>query len=206
MSTKGKFITLEGCDGCGKTTQLSLLSAYLEKRGIPHLFTREPGGSRIAEEIRAMILNKDNREMTDACEALLYAAARVQHLEERVIPALNEGKLVVCDRYVDSSYAYQGEARGLGYRAVKEINRYAISPDLTVFLDISPEDAFARKRGIDPNDRMELQGLAFHKKVYEGYKRIAEREPNRFIPVNSYRSADEIHEEIVSLLQERGLI
>lgn len=206
MSTRGKFITLEGCDGCGKSTQLALLSAYLKERGIAHLFTREPGGSKIAEEIRAMILNKDNKEMTDSCEALLYAAARVQHLEEKVLPALNAGMLVICDRYIDSSYAYQGEARGLGYEAVKEINRYATLPDLTIFLDVAPEDAFARKRGVDENDRMELQGLAFHRKVYEGYRHIAEREPERFIPVDSYRSAEEVHKTIVSLLKERGIV
>lgn len=206
MSTLGKFVTLEGCDGCGKSTQLALLSAYLEQNGIAHIFTREPGGSRIAEEIRAMILNKDNKEMTDTCEALLYAAARVQHLEERVVPALKEGKLVVCDRYVDSSYAYQGEARGLGYEAVKEINRYARTPDLTIFLDITPQDAFKRKNGIDQNDRMELQGISFHEKVYAGYKKMEEREPERFVAVNAYASIEEIHQEIIRVMKERGIV
>lgn len=206
MSTLGKFVTLEGCDGCGKSTQLAMLSDYLTKHGIEHVFTREPGGSRIAEEIRAMILNKDNKEMTDTCEALLYAAARVQHLGERVLPALEEGKLVVCDRYVDSSYAYQGEARGLGYEAVKEINRYARRADLTLFLDIKPEDAFKRKNGIDQNDRMELQGLDFHKKVYEGYKKMQEREPDRFIAINSYATKEEVHAEIIRVMKEHGIL
>lgn len=206
MSTQGKFVTLEGCDGCGKTTQLKLLSSYLERNGVAHVFTREPGGSRIAEDIRGMILNKENKEMTDACEALLYAAARVQHLQERVLPALEAGKLVVCDRYIDSSYAYQGEARGLGYEAVKEINRYARMPDLTIFLDIMPEDAFRRKKGIDENDRMELQGLAFHQKVYEGYKKMEKREPERFVAVNAYASVEEIHEAILAVMKERGIL
>ena len=123
--TRGKFITFEGCDGCGKSTQLRLLSEYLEKQGVAHIFTREPGGGKISESIRQILLDGKNAEMTDECEALLYAAARVQHLADRVEPALKEGKLVVCDRYVDSSFAYQAYARGLGVEFIEKINAFS---------------------------------------------------------------------------------
>ena len=133
---KGKFVTFEGCDGCGKSTQLKLLSNYLQEKGIAHIFTREPGGGKISEEIRGILLNGKNSEMSDECEALLYAAARAQHIKDRVEPALAEGKLVVCDRYVDSSLAYQAYARGLGFDFVAKINAFALEkylPDATVF-------------------------------------------------------------------------
>ena len=138
---RGKFITFEGCDGCGKSTQLKLLSEYLTKNGVAHIFTREPGGGKISEAIREILLNGKNAEMTDECEALLYAAARAQHLRDRVEPALAEGKLVVCDRYVDSSFAYQAFARGLGFDFIEKINSFATEnylPDCTVFFDLTP--------------------------------------------------------------------
>ncbi|MDE6104979.1 MAG: dTMP kinase, partial [Clostridia bacterium] len=137
----GKFITFEGCEGSGKSTQLKLLSEYLTSIGVDFILTREPGGSGISEDIRKIILNGKNTAMCDECEALLYAAARIQHLREVIAPALEAGKLVVCDRYVYSSLAYQGYARGLGEKFVEEINAAALSdypPDMTVFLDISP--------------------------------------------------------------------
>ena len=168
MERKGKFITFEGCDGCGKSTQLKMLSDYLTKENIPHIFTREPGGGKISEAIREILLNGKNMEMTDACEALLYAAARVQHLSDRVQPALEEGKLVICDRYVDSSLAYQAYARGLGVEFIEQINGYALkhyTPDVTIFIDLTPEEAFLRKHGADENDRLEKAGLDFHKRV-----------------------------------------
>ncbi len=171
---RGKFLVFEGCEGSGKSTQLRMLSEYLGKIGVNFIMTREPGGNPISEEIRKIILNGKNTAMCDECEALLYAAARIQHLKEIIEPALAAGKLVVCDRYVYSSLAYQGYARGLG-DYVKEINAYALTnypPDMTVFLDISPEDAFKRKHGADENDRMEQLGLEFHKKVYAGYKEL----------------------------------
>ncbi len=171
---RGKFLVFEGCEGSGKSTQLRMLSEYLGKIGVNFIMTREPGGNPISEEIRKIILNGKNTAMCDECEALLYAAARIQHLKEIIEPALAAGKLVVCDRFVYSSLAYQGYARGLG-DYVKEINAYALTnypPDMTVFLDISPEDAFKRKHGADENDRMEQLGLEFHKKVYAGYKEL----------------------------------
>ena len=142
---KGKFITFEGCEGSGKSTQLKMLSDYLDKQGIPYILTREPGGSPISEQIRKIILDGKNMEMCDECEALLYAASRIQHIKETVLPALDAGKLVICDRYIDSSLAYQGAARGLGLEYVASINEKALKmcpPDLTVFFDIPPDEAF----------------------------------------------------------------
>ena len=205
---KGKFITFEGCEGSGKSTQIRLLCEYLEKSNIPYISTREPGGSKIAERIRTIILDANNAEMCDECEALLYAAAREQHLKDIVIPALNEGKLVVCDRYIDSSLAYQGAARGLGTEFIKSINSHAIesySPDLTVFLNISPEAAFLRKHGADKNDRMEMQGLDFHMKVYEGYLGLL-KSYKRIRPVDCGGTKYETHGKIIALLKNEGII
>ena len=205
---RGKFITFEGCEGSGKSTQLKMLSAYLDEAKIPYIMTREPGGSPIAEDIRKIILDGKNTAMCDECEAMLYAASRIQHLKEKVIPALNEGKLVICDRYVDSSLAYQGYARGLGQEYVAGINKKALeigTPDLTVFLDISPDKAFERKHGADENDRMEKQGLAFHNRVYEGYKLLLKTYP-RIHAVDCLGSAQEVHKKIVDLLKNKGII
>lgn len=209
MAQRGKFITFEGCDGCGKSTQLKKFNEYLTSNGIGHIFTREPGGGKISEAIREILLNGKNSEMTDECEALLYAASRVQHLSDRVEPALAEGKLVICDRYVDSSLAYQAYARGLGVDFITRINAYALEnylPDLTVFIDLTPEAAFARKHGADANDRLEQAGMAFHKKVYEGYKAIAKAEPDRFVCIDGNKTPDEIFGEILAVFQQRGIL
>ncbi len=206
---RGKFITFEGCDGCGKSTQLRMFSEYLTGEGIPHLFTREPGGGKISEQIREILLSGKNLEMTDECEALLYAAARVQHLSDRVEPALAEGKLVICDRYVDSSLAYQAFARGLGVDFVTKINSFALEnylPDVTVFIDLTPEAAFKRKHGADENDRMELAGMAFHKKVYEGYKTLARTYPERVVCVDGNKTPKEIFEDILSILKKKNCL
>lgn len=206
---RGKFITFEGCDGCGKSTQLRLWSDYLTKTGVPHIFTREPGGGKISEAIREILLNGKNAEMTDECEALLYAAARTQHLSDRVEPALQEGKLVVCDRYVDSSLAYQAYARGLGVDFISKINSFALEkypPDVTVFIDLTPEEAFARKHGADENDRLEQAGMAFHKRVYEGYLAVAKTYPERVVCVNGRQTPREIFEETLRILKERGIL
>ncbi len=209
MKRNGKFITFEGCDGCGKSTQLSLLIDYLKENGVPHIFTREPGGGKISEAIRGILLSGKNTEMSDECEALLYAAARAQHIKDRVEPALQEGKLVVCDRYVDSSFAYQAYARGLGMEFVEKINAFALEgflPDVTVFFDLSPKEAFARKKGADEDDRMELAGLAFHERVYEGYLALAKKYPDRFVVINARKSIEEIASEVLTVLKEKGCI
>jgi len=206
---KGKFITFEGCDGCGKSTQLKLWSEYLSGAGVPHIFTREPGGGKISEAIREILLNGKNAEMTDECEALLYAAARMQHLADRVEPALQEGKLVVCDRYVDSSLAYQAYARGLGVEFISKINSVALekyAPDLTVFIDLTPEEAFARKHGADENDRLEQAGLEFHKRVYAGYQAVAKAYPNRVVCVNGRATPQEIFDETLRILKKREIL
>ena len=206
---KGRFITFEGCEGSGKSTQIRLLSKRLKKQGISHIVTREPGGSDIAEQIRNIILNGKNIAMCDECEALLYAAARAQHLREVVQPALNRGTLVLCDRFVDSSLAYQGYARGLGLDFVREINSFAMRdfrPDVTLFLDISPRAAFERKHGADEDDRMEQLGMAFHQKVYEGYLKIAEAEPERVAKVACGGSKWETAERVYNILKLRKII
>lgn len=206
---KGKFITFEGCEGSGKTTKLNALKEYLDKQGVKYLFTREPGGNPISERIREVILDVKNEGMTPVTEALLYAAARVQLLNDRIGPALEEGTLVICDRYVDSSLAYQGEARGLGQDFIRSVNAYALEhyrPDCTIFLDITPEQAFERKNGADENDRMEQAGMAFHKKVYEGYKKIAIAEPDRFIAVDAVGEKDEVFARVLAVLKEKGIV
>ena len=206
---QGKFITFEGCDGCGKSTQLSRLRTYLEEKGIPHIFTREPGGGRISEGIREILLRGKNAEMSDECEALLFAASRAQHIRDRIAPAMEEGKLVICDRYVDSSFAYQAHARGLGMDFVSKINAFAMEqylPDVTFFIDLSPEEAFARKKGADENDRMEQAGLAFHKKVYEGYLAVAKAYPERVVVVDGRQSIEAIETAVREALISRGIL
>ena len=206
---RGKFITFEGCDGCGKSTQLRMLSTYLTEKNIPHIFTREPGGGKISEAIREILLSGKNMEMTDECEALLYAASRVQHLSDRVEPALQEGKLVICDRYVDSSLAYQAYARGLGVEFISEINGFALKnyrPDVTIFIDLTPEAAFQRKHGADQNDRLEKAGLAFHKRVYEGYLEVAKKEPDRVACVDGNQTPQEIFSEVIRILKEKNCL
>ncbi len=202
------FITLEGSEGVGKSTQVRLLQEYCQKNNIPAVFTREPGGSKIAEDIRKIILNPDNKEMSDVCEAFLYAAARIQHLQDIVAPALKQGKIVFCDRYIDSSYAYQGFGRELGYDFVKKLNSLAIGeymPEYTIFLDLSPQEAFARKGGADANDRLEQQGNAFFEKVYQGYKHVSQEESERFITIRPTGSKFDTHCKIVDALKQKGV-
>lgn len=205
---RGKFITFEGCEGSGKSTQLRLLSEYLDNHKIPYVLTREPGGSAVAEQIRNIILDGKNTEMSDECEALLYAAARMQHLKDIVVPALDSGKLVICDRYVDSSLAYQGEARGLGMEYVTAINATAMekySPDLTVFLNIPPDEAFKRKHGADKDDRIEMQGMDFHLRVYGGYLKLLQKYP-RICAVECGGTKFDTHKNILTLLKNKGII
>lgn len=201
------FISFEGCEGSGKSTQIQLLSKYLSSKGIKHVVSREPGGSAIAEKIRSIILDKENGAMSDECEALLYAAARAQHLKEIIVPALERGEVVLCDRYVHSSLAYQGAARGLGEKLVREVNSFAFEkhmPDVTVFYDISPEEAFKRKNGADENDRLEQAGLEFHNAVYSGYKSLAER--GEMVAVDAHGSIEEIFERTLDALKKAGVL
>lgn len=205
---KGKFITFEGCEGSGKSTQISLIKKYLENNGVEFDFTREPGGTDVSEKIRNIILDINNSDMTYECEALLYASARAQLVKQRILPKLNEGKLVFCDRYIDSSMAYQAYARGLGEEFLRKINSYAIEncyPDYTIFLNISPKDAFARKGGMDKDDRLEQSGIEFHTKVYEGYLKILNAESERVISIDCSGSVNQTHEKIIYELKKRGI-
>lgn len=206
---RGKFVTLEGCEGVGKSTQLRLLKEYCETRGIPALFTREPGGCAVSEKIRGVILDPENGEMTDMTELLLYCAARSQHTASVIAPALERGITVFCDRYADSTAAYQGYARGIDLNTVDRLNAAAMGDvivDCTVLIDVSPEKGFARKGGAQTNDRLERETADFHRRVYEGFCRIAEADPARFIRVKAEGSKYETHAEIVKKLVARGVL
>lgn len=198
----GLFITFEGCDGSGKTTAITRVDALLKEKQIDHIVTREPGGSRIAENIREIILNKAYTEEDAKTEALLYAASRRQHLVDIVLPALQKGKMVLSDRFLDSSLAYQGYARGLGIDEVYKINQFAIGstmPDLTFFLNLSPEEGLKRiKTRQRESDRLDNEKLAFHQKVYEGYQIINQKFPDRIVIIDARKSPDDIAEEIVT--------
>lgn len=200
---RGKFITIEGTDGSGKSTQIELLMDYLRKKGADVIFTREPGGTQISEKIREIILDVDNSEMTGITEALLYAAARSQHVEEKIIPVLEAGKIIICDRFVDSSIAYQGAARGLGAEKIMGINEAAlhgIMPDMTLFFDLSPEKGILRKKNERALDRLEKEKMDFHEKVYEGYKNLCKKYPERIKPIDADRSIDEVHSEVIEVI------
>ncbi len=202
---KGIFITVEGTDGSGKSTQIKLLMEYLKSKGCDILFTREPGGTQISEKIRDIILDVNNKEMTGMTEALLYAASRAQHVEEKIIPAVNAGKIVICDRFVDSSIAYQGYARGLGSDLIMQINKFAVNgsmPDITLFFDLSPEKGILRKKNERELDRMELEKLDFHKKVYDGYKYLCEKYPDRIKVIDADNTVQNVHEYVVNKLDE----
>lgn len=199
----GLFITMEGPDGSGKSTQIALLKEYLEKQDYDVVLSREPGGTQISEKIREVILDKDNAEMGYTTELLLYAAARAQLVEQVIKPALEEGKAVICDRFVDSSAVYQGIARDLGVDLVYHINEYAIQgilPDVTFLIDIDAAEGIRRKKNQAELDRMELESLAFHEKVAEGYRALASRYPERIKRVDGTRSIEEIHAAIIKEL------
>ena len=185
---KGIFITMEGPDGSGKSTQIDLLKKYLEETGYDVLITREPGGTTISEAIREIILNKDFTAMSPVTEMLLYASARAQLINEVVGPALEEGRAVISDRFVDSSLVYQGMARGLGVDTVYEVNKLAIGkymPDVTFLLDLPAQVGISRKKGQKELDRMELESIDFHEKVAKGYRELAKRFPERIRTIDA---------------------
>jgi len=198
------FISFEGGEGSGKTTIIKQLKIDLEKQGFKVLQTREPGGSEIAEEIRQIILNIANVKMDPRTEALLYAASRRQHLVEVILPALQNGNIVLCDRFVDSSLAYQGYARGLGINQIYELNRFAIEdllPGLTIYLDLDPKIGLRRIK--DNNracNRLDLESLEFHKKVREGYLLIAKQYPTRIKVVDGSLSKEKLYEGVKKIV------
>ncbi len=195
----GYFITFEGGEGTGKTTIINYISKYLNDKGYGVVTTREPGGIDIAEQIWSIILDVKNTKMDYRTEALLYAASRTQHLAEKVIPALKENKIVLCDRYLDSSLVYQGIARGLGIDNVLKINMFALQymPNITFFIDVKPEICFKRLKDNNREmDRLDLENMSFHNMVYEGYKEVAKMYPERIISIDGDRRIEEIIEDI----------
>jgi dTMP kinase len=200
------FITFEGGEGSGKTTVIDSLYRNLLNMGHQVLKTREPGGSRISEEIRNIILNVKNVEMDYRTEALLYAASRRQHLIEVIIPALKAGKIVLCDRYIDSSLAYQGTARGLGIEEIYRINQYAtegILPKLTFYIDLKPEIGLSRiKNSSRIPDRLDLEANSFHETVRQGYLKIANMFPERIRIIDGNRPVEVIEKEIMDIILE----
>ena len=206
---KGLFISIEGPDGSGKSTQISILKEYFCSKGRDVLLTREPGGTAIGEKIREIILDRNNSEMVSMTEALLYAASRAQHVAQVIRPALEAGKIVICDRFVDSSIAYQGYGRELG-ESVCVINEYAVNgclPDLTFLLKIDPKVGKGRIR-FEDQDRLEQEKLEFHQRVYQGYAAL-EAASERIIGINAERGIEEISRDIIletkRYLRERGI-
>lgn len=195
---KGLFITLEGGDGAGKSTQIRNITKYFADKGMTVTHTREPGGPPISEKLREILLDTANTEMHPVTEMLIYAAARAQHVRETVAPALERGEVVICDRYVDSSIAYQAYGRELG-DMVAEVNMHAtggLKPDLTIWLDIDPEKGKARASGDKGPDRLDLESAAFHERVRSGYASIAEAEPERFRRIDASGTIEEIEKQI----------
>ena len=193
------FITFEGPDGSGKSTQIKLFKEHLENKGFDVLLTREPGGTNIGNKIREIILDKENIEMSPITEMFLYAASRAQHVEEVIKPALEENKVVICDRFLDSSIVYQGYARGLGNQ-VEEVNKFAVTntlPDYTILLMPGETEANNRVSDRGEKDRLELEKDDFRKKVYEGYKIIAENNPERIILIEGNLTIEETFRRIL---------
>ena len=202
---KGIFITFEGGEGSGKTTIINALVKKLENK-YSILTSREPGGVKIAEDIRNIILNPENTSMCYETEALLFAASRMQHLKEKIIPALNSGKLVLCDRYLDSSLVYQGFSRGLGIKKVLEVNSFATDymPLITFFIDVRPLVGLKRLEGRNEKiDRLDKEKLDFHQKIYEGYVELSKLYPNRIIRIDGERDIDTIVNEIYNIIIEK---
>jgi dTMP kinase len=205
---KGVFITIEGGEGAGKSTLIELLSNKMLARGKSVITTREPGGIPIAEQIRAVILDREHVTMDGRTEALLYAAARRQHLVEKVLPALEDGKVVICDRFVDSSLAYQGHARGLGMDEVWAINQFAIQdlmPDLTLYMDVSPDVGLSRiaKATEREINRLDLEKHSFHEKVREGYMQLLKQYPERITLINAEQSPELVFNDVLSAIDDR---
>ena len=203
---KGYFISVEGGDGSGKSTQIRKIETYLQEKGLEYILTREPGGTPVAEKIRELILDPANKALTGRAEMLLYAASRAQHVEEKILPALEAGKVVLSDRFTDSSIAYQAYGRGLG-DMVAEVNRIATGgkePDLTIFLNITPAAGMARKNNQDGHvlDRLELEKAAFHETVYEGYLALARESGGRIADIDADRPAEEVFDDIKARLDQ----
>ena len=202
------FITFEGPDGSGKSTIIQKVYDYLIENNYDVIKTREPGGSSIAEKIRNLILDTENTKMGYRTEALLYAASRAQHVEETILPALNENKIVLCDRFLISSLAYQGVGRDLGIENVRKINEFAINgvfPDFVLFFDVDPITTLKRKSSLDTADRLEKEGNNFHERVYNGYKEILNSEKNVEI-IDATQSVEDVFNQCIKVLKRRNVL
>lgn len=200
--SKGLFITFEGADGCGKTTQLMLLAKYLKAQGREIVVTREPGARGLGEKIREILLNYDG-EVSSRAEAFMFLADRAQHIDVIVNPAIKSGKIVLCDRHTDSSIAYQGYGRRLDINEIKRLNSIATNgkkPDMTLIFDIDVETSMARVG--DTKDRMESAGIEFFNRVRNGYLEIAKQEPNRVKVLDASKSIEEIHKNVIALYEK----
>ena len=205
MLKRGMFISLEGVEGCGKSTQARLLVEYITGLGYQVVPTREPGGTSISERIREMLLEPQNTDMTDITELLLYLASRAQHVSQLILPALAEGKLVICERFSDATFAYQGYARGLDFETLEQLDRIAtggLEPDLTLLLDLDAEDGVARKHE-EHRDRLENESVDFHKKVREGYLAIACKFPQRLELIDAKGSVEDVYLRIKDRVDQR---
>lgn len=205
--TNKLFFTFEGPEGAGKTTVLKMIVSKLQEEGKEVIATREPGGSVIAEEIRQVILNPVHKEMDAKTEALLYAAARSQHFVEKIEPALREGKVVLCDRFIDSSLAYQGIGRGLGIEGVKSINEFAIGermPDMTILFDLDPEIGLERINAHKDREvnRLDVESLAFHQKVRKAYLMLAKEFPERIFVIDASKPLEEVYQSVWKVLRD----
>ncbi|PKL00027.1 MAG: dTMP kinase [Tenericutes bacterium HGW-Tenericutes-1] len=205
---KGYFITFEGTDGSGKTSVIKEVEKHFKSLGYQVLVTREPGGIRISEKIRDILLGREYPEMDSRTEALLFAASRRQHLVEKILPALEGNVVVLCDRYVDSSLVYQGIARGLGIDEVYEINRFAIEnhlPDLTIFVDVTPEVAIARifKNENREVNRLDLETRNFHDMTYQGYQTLLKKFPNRIVAINGDDTIENVSKAAINIIETK---
>ena len=198
---RGLFITFEGADGCGKTTQLKMLAEYLTNKGFEVLITREPGAKGLGEKIREILLNY-NGDVSDRCESFLFLADRAQHIDMIINPAVKSGKIVLCDRHTDSSVAYQGYGRGLPVERIKMLNDLAVNgryPDLTLVFDVDVETSMSRVG--NEKDRMESAGMEFFNRVRQGYLEIAKQEPQRVKALDARKSIEEIHKDVIELIE-----
>lgn len=205
------LITFEGIEGCGKTTQIALLHTYLEKKGLNVIKTREPGGTKFGETLRKVFLHT-NMEVYPLSELLVFMAMRAQHVEELIQPALKEGKVVLCDRFIDASYAYQGYGRGVDLGIIETLNRLVtkgVRPNLTVLLDCSVDNGLKRKAESADMDRFEKEELAFHNKIKKAYEKMSKADPKRFFVIGGSLDTDTIHrtirKKVVALLKNYGI-
>lgn len=202
-----RFISFEGIDFSGKSTQIRLLKDYLEERGYRVYVLREPGGTEISERIRQILLDKNHSEMSHWTEIFLYSAARAQLVQQKIIPLLANDYFVIADRYVDSTTAYQGYGRGIDLKTVAAINQAATSgvmPSLTILMDIDPQSAYQRRQSdTRSTDRLEEAGREFFERIYNGYRQMARREPQRFVVMDALQQIEQIHEKIVTVLNSK---